>query len=63
MSYANPYLVCETCGQRTTHFDPASAVNLPCGHKGGIRSTCYSWGPVDGCRCSKPCKRPRRIAR
>jgi hypothetical protein len=63
MSYANPYLVCENCGQRTTHFDPLFAVNLPCGHKAGIRSLCHSWSPVDDCACKPTCKRPRRITR
>lgn len=60
MSYANPYLICEACAKRTTHFDQVNIVNLPCGHQAGVRSLCLSWGPVDGCSCNPVCRRPAR---
>lgn len=60
MSYANPFLVCETCARQTTHYDPELNENLPCGHVAGIRSLCQTWSPVDGCTCRTPCRRPTR---
>lgn len=54
--YANPFLVCEVCGVDA----PSHELHLrshPCRHL-PMRSTCHSWGPVDGCRCRKPCEVP-----
>lgn len=57
--FANPYLRCDTCGEKVEgaivlcdqgvgceHLDRLS----PCGHL-GLTSICPSWGPVDGCKC------------
>lgn len=60
--YANPFLVCEVCGAKVVGYIDASGHDLhfhshPCRHL-PIRSTCHSWGPVDGCRCRKPCEVP-----
>lgn len=59
ISFANPFLACDLCGQTATAWhDPAKcgceghAYNLPCEHRAGVTSVCPSWGPVDGCRCS-----------
>ncbi|MEU7170328.1 hypothetical protein ABZ949_02405 [Micromonospora tulbaghiae] len=52
--FANPYLACNTCGQRVAGFypdRPGPSMHWPCGHTGEHRDLCPSWGPVDGCRC------------
>lgn len=60
VGFANPFLVCDECGEKVPYWhDPArcgprcdeDSFNYPCGHKAGITSVCYSWGPVDGCMC------------
>jgi len=53
--YANPYLICDKCRQRTTGGALACGgfVNLPCGHHGDFHSVCPSWSPVDGCNCAR----------
>ncbi len=53
--YANPYMICSTCRQRTTHLDLTKITNQPCGHKAYMRSACISWSPVDGCLCPTHC--------
>lgn len=59
VAFANPFLVCDLCLKpvRAWH-DPdkcgcdARAWNEPCGcHDFGVRDTCPSWSPVDGCQC------------
>ncbi len=59
IEFANPFLVCEGCGQPVTRMhrhercgcnDPEVDRNPCCGSY-GERSTCPSWGPVDGCTC------------
>jgi hypothetical protein len=59
IEFADPYLVCLTCGEpvQAWHNDDAcgcdaGAWNLPCEHPAGITSTCPSWSPVDGCTCA-----------
>lgn len=57
--FANPYLVCDTCGKEVEGFieegkQPIGCTHqgqlVPCGHL-GVTSVCPSWGPVDGCTC------------
>lgn len=68
VEFANPYLQCDQCDQRTTGFHDADRCgcavgalgeyertgyyNLPCGHRAGVTSVCPSWSPVDGCCCA-----------
>jgi hypothetical protein len=62
VSFANPYLVCDHCQQPVTEWHNPEVCgcqlegweNAPCGHRAGITSTCFSWGPVDGCSCADP---------
>ncbi len=61
VGFANPFLVCSTCGVRVPYWhDPdrcgceTGTYNYPCGHKSDIESKCPSWSPVDGCKCRKP---------
>ncbi len=49
--YADPFLVCESCGRQTTGRD--GNYNAPCGHRAGFKSICPSWSPVEGCLCQK----------
>lgn len=61
-TFADPFLVCQECGQPVSGYYNApghdlDCANVPCRHL-GVRSTCMSWGPVDGCRCPKPCEMP-----
>ncbi len=59
VTFANPYLACDQCGQRVAQWhDPVKCgcgdsgwQNKPCGHQAGATSVCPSWGPVDGCTC------------
>lgn len=58
VAFANPFLVCTTCRRPVPAWhDPdkcgcdAHAWNVPCEHSIGVRDTCPSWSPVDGCRC------------
>lgn len=60
VGFANPYLVCDECRGKVLYWHDdvrcgkecdESFFNYPCGHKAGITSTCFSWGPVDGCTC------------
>ena len=56
--YADPYLVCDECGDRAAGYmigpvpdAELDHANWPCEHKAGITSLCPSWSPVDGCQC------------
>lgn len=51
--YADPYLACDQCRQRTVGYDrdAPGLRNEPCGHAAGMTSVCPSWSPVDGCNC------------
>jgi hypothetical protein len=58
VSFANPYLRCDQCGQPVPrwHDDARCGCNggfwnEPCGHVAGVTSVCPSWSPVDGCCC------------
>ena len=58
VEFANPYLTCDTCGERATGFHDSERCgcdegswNEPCGHRVSITSVCPSWNPVDGCTC------------
>lgn len=59
ITFANPYLVCETCRQLVPRWHNPDqcgcdepTTNEPCGHQhAGVTSVCPSWGPVDGCEC------------
>lgn len=51
--FANPYLKCKECGVRAEGLRSDNGNNYPCNHT-GIRDTCYSWSPVDGCTCEVP---------
>lgn len=61
VEFANPFLACDTCGQRVPKWhDPDRCgcgeegwENRPCGHQAGVTSVCPSWGPVDGCLCAE----------
>lgn len=69
ISFANPFLICDECGQPVARFhDPDRCgceskplCNDPCEHL-GFTSTCPSWGPVDGCRCPEHLGAPRCVA-
>ena len=52
---ADPYLVCEACGERIEGFfdDAERPTNYPCEHEAGYSDLCPSWGPVDGCQCNE----------
>ena len=52
---ANPYLACDTCGQRVVSWRtgirwPIAKLE-PCGHVGTYRDTCPAWSPTSGCLC------------
>lgn len=60
VGFANPYLVCSECGGKVPYWHNPERCgsecnetyfNHPCGHKAEAVSVCYSWSPVDGCRC------------
>jgi hypothetical protein len=60
VTFADPYLRCDQCGQPVPKWHNADLCgcdsgwwNEPCGHEGGVSSICPSWSPVDGCRCLK----------
>lgn len=64
ITFANPYLTCDQCGQWVTGFHDADRCGPgcefgdwlePCGHPltAGATSACPSWGPVDGCQCQE----------
>ena len=64
---ANPFLACVTCDKRVEAFHddecgcPESGgplLLMPCFHRSDYRDLCPSWGPVDGCQCSVPHRRP-----
>jgi hypothetical protein len=58
ITFANPYLVCDTCGRPVARFHNhercgcgmPEADRYECRHL-GERSLCPSWNPVDGCTC------------
>lgn len=61
VTFANPYLRCETCGKRAEGFHDESKCgctegnyNVPCEHPIGVNDICPSWSPVDGCTCKTP---------
>lgn len=54
---ADPYLRCEHCDHTIDGLIIAPGHdehmrNAPCRHL-GLTSTCPSWSPVDGCRCTE----------
>lgn len=58
IEFANPYLVCTQCERPVSAWHnpeacgcSAATRNLPCQHTAGVRDTCPSWSPVDGCLC------------
>lgn len=58
ITLADPNLRCGVCGKRVEGFhDPERCrcgggfYHVPCRHLAEARSTCPSWGPVDGCCC------------
>lgn len=58
VTFANPYLTCDHCGQWVTSYHDAERCGCdddyrlrPCEHWAGTTSACPSWGPVDGCSC------------
>lgn len=53
ITFANPFLACEECGERVDAMRSDTKANLPCHHGAGVTSVCPSWGPVDGCTCSR----------
>jgi hypothetical protein len=61
ITFANPYLTCDQCGQPVTGWhdpercgcDESGWRNRPCDHRAGVTSVCPSWGPVDGCQCQE----------
>jgi hypothetical protein len=60
VTFANPHLVCDQCGQPVPrwHTDDkcgcdAGWWNDPCGHRAEAVSVCPSWDPVDGCQCAE----------
>lgn len=61
VTFANPYLRCDACGQYVDAWhdpqkcgDPESKFwSVPCEHAAGVTSECPSWSPVDGCNCLK----------
>lgn len=61
VSFANPYLVCDQCGEFVPRWHNPAACgcdgtgwrNEPCGHQAEASSCCPSWGPVDGCLCQQ----------
>lgn len=61
VEFSNPFLICDQCGERVSSWhDPQQCGcdqegwhNLPCEHRAGVTSECYSWGPVDGCLCQE----------
>lgn len=57
---ANPYLVCEHCGESVPRWHAeeecgcsAGDWNEPCRHPAGTENLCPSWSPVDGCTCQE----------
>lgn len=52
-TFADPYKVCEHCGQWITGVldKPGPLILVPCEHESDYRDVCPSWGPVDGCSC------------
>jgi hypothetical protein len=50
VTFANPYLRCDECGEPVRSYWHDDTTNRPCGHR-GVTSACPSWGPVDGCSC------------
>lgn len=52
VTFANPHLRCDTCGEPVPAMRSDTKANLPCGHL-GASSVCPSWGPVDGCTCAR----------
>lgn len=56
--FANPWLACDCCRRQVTGWHDRDRCgceqptqNLPCGHDAGATSLCWSWSPIDGCRC------------
>lgn len=58
VTFANPYLVCTSCGTRAVKYRKDTWANLPCGHNAEVRSTCPTWSPVGGCACPTTCEIP-----
>ena len=50
VTFANPNMRCDECGERVSSYRYQDYTNNPCRHLGAT-SECPSWGPVDGCRC------------
>ena len=52
--FADPYKVCEDCGDWITgsvEIPGEPLILMPCEHQAAYRDLCPSWGPVDGCKC------------
>lgn len=56
VSFADPHLVCGWCAATVAGYRHApghddDGLNVPCGHRAAVESTCPSWDPVNGCEC------------